>query len=232
MINIKTIASGSTGNCYRISDGDAVLMIECGIRFKLIQKAFDYQLSNVSGCLVSHEHGDHCKALKDVIRAGVNCYATAGTRNGISVGDSRRLKIIKAGKQFCAGLFTILPFSVQHDAQEPVGFLLQSGSDKLLFATDSFYLRARFRGLTHIMIECNYSNEMLDENIKNGAMHKSLAERTKRSHFEIENVKRFLQANDLKKVREIHLIHISKTNGDPDFFKSEIEKMVGIPVII
>jgi len=56
MLNIMIIASSSAGNCYRVSDGNEQIMIECGIRFKRIRESFDFRLSQVAGCLISHEH--------------------------------------------------------------------------------------------------------------------------------------------------------------------------------
>jgi len=231
VLSITKIASGSSGNCYRIQNEQDVLMIECGIRFKLIQEAFDYQLSNVCGCLITHEHGDHCKALNGIIKTGIDCYMSEGTIKAIGE-KSHRIKTISSGKQFRVGSFKILPFNTQHDASEPVGFLIQSGNDKLLYASDTYYIKHKFKGLRYIMVECNYSKAILDENTEKGIIPVFLRNRVLKSHFELENVKKFLMANDLSQVQEIHLIHISGTNGDPEFFKNEIEKTTGVPVYI
>lgn len=56
LIHISTLASGSSGNCYRVSDGQTTIMLECGVRFKQIRQGFDFRLSDVAGCLISHEH--------------------------------------------------------------------------------------------------------------------------------------------------------------------------------
>ena len=78
MLDIRTIATGSSGNCYRITDGQSVLMIEAGIRFKQIQQGFDFALSSgLPGALISHEHLDHAKAVRDMMAAGVDCYMSA-----------------------------------------------------------------------------------------------------------------------------------------------------------
>lgn len=231
MINISTFASGSKGNCYRVDDGETVLMIEPGIQFRKIRKAFDFKLSSVEACLSTHEHGDHSKAVADVANAGIDVYMTQGTADALGV-RSHRINIIKHGEIFDVGTFLIMPFSTNHDAAEPVGFLLASGENKILFATDTFYIKYKFSGLTHIMLECNYKKEWLNENIMSGKIPKSLKKRIEGSHFELENVKNFLKANDLSKVEEIHLIHISSTNGDPEYFKKEIQGLTGKPVYL
>jgi len=230
LIDITTIATGSSGNCYRIADGETVIMIEAGIRFQAIREAFGFRLSDIAGCLVSHEHGDHAKAVKDITKAGIDCYMSKGTREHIKTDHPHRIKIIQHGKQIGLGTFIVMPFNTQHDAEEPLGFLIASEKNKILFATDTYYLANRFSGLTHIIIEANYRKETLDRNIDAGLVHPSVRARVMRSHFEIENVKNFLTANDLSQVEEIHLIHISSGNGDPGGFKREIEELTGKPV--
>ena len=232
MIDIKTLASGSKGNAYLVTDGHTPLLLECGISYRDIQIATNFQTSNIAGCLVSHEHKDHTKGLKDVLRAGIDVYASQGTidQEGIK---HHRLKPIKAKQQFEIGTWKILPFDVEHDVAEPLGFLLQNKQgERLLFATDTFYVRYKFNNLTHIMIECNYSLEILDENIANGVVPKILRRRLVKSHFSLENVKEFLKANDLSKVQEIHLIHLSDNNSDEEMFKREIQAITGKPVYV
>lgn len=232
MIDIKTLASGSKGNCYHITDGSTPILIECGIRFKDIQIALDFKTSDIAGCLISHEHKDHTRGLKDVLQAGINAYASQGTieQEGIK---HHRLKPIQTKKQFKIGTWMVLPFDVQHDAAEPFGFLLQSqNGGKLLFATDTYYIKYRFKGLTHIMVECNYSKKILEENIMNGLVHPIMKRRLMKSHFSLENVKEFLKANDLSKLQEIHLIHLSDNNSDENMFKNEIQMLTGKPVYV
>lgn len=232
MIDIKTIASGSTGNCYRISDGETIIMIEAGIRFSEIREAFDFKLSQVSGCLCSHEHGDHSKAIKDVMKAGIDCYMSLGTAKALKL-SGHRLKTVRSKKLFTVGTFKIMPFNTQHDCAEPYGYLLQSkNGKKLIFITDSFYCRYCFSGVNYYMVECNYSKEILEENIKSGIVPEAIRNRIVKSHFELENVKEFFRANDLSKCDEIHLIHMSGNNADPEFFKIEIQKLTGRPVYI
>ena len=232
MIDIKTIASGSTGNCYRITDGKTVLMIECGIQFKKIREAFSFKLSDVAACLITHEHKDHCKAVKDLFTTGIDCYMSEGTAKALRL-SGHRLKTVKPLKTFEVGTWKIMPFQTQHDCADPIGFLLaNSDNDKLLFATDTYYIKYRFKGLTHIVIECNYLKKLLQENIDSGRVSAAMKNRILESHFELENVKEFFRANDLSMVEQIHLIHISSGNGDPELFKSEIQKITGKPVYV
>ena len=232
MIEIKVLASGSTGNCYWISDGRTSLLIEAGIPINRIKRGLNYKLSEIEGCLISHEHQDHCKAVRDIIKVGIDCYMSQGTAEELKL-DGHRVHIIQAKKQFQLGTWTILPFEVQHDAVEPLGFLLASrNGGKLVYATDTYYIRYKFSGLTHIMVECNYSLDILNENISKGLVPAVQKKRILQSHFNLENVKEFLKANDLSQVREIWLLHLSDRNSDAERFKREIMELTGKPVKI
>lgn len=238
MIDIKTLGSSSAGNCYLVTDGITSLLLECGIRYRDIQKSLKFQMSSVAGCLVTHEHKDHCKSLSDMLKAGIDCYMSRGTAEALkSPNDlylyAHRINHVEPRKTFTLGTWTILPFEVEHDVSEPIGFLLANqDGDKLLFATDTYYIRYRFAGLTHIMIECNYSMDILDENILSGRVPVVMKKRLIRSHFSLENVKEFLKANDLSLVEEIWLLHLSDSNSDEDRFKREIQELTGKPVYI
>lgn len=232
MIEITPIASGSRGNCYRVSDGSTPLLLECGIPFREIQKGLHFRVSEVAVCLVSHEHQDHCRAVKDLMKAGIDCYMSRGTAEALGI-SGHRLHIIKAKQQFRIGTWTILPFETQHDAAEPLGFLLANQyGEKLLYATDTFYIRYRFKALTHLMLECNYSLDILKANVEAGAVDVSLKNRILKSHMSLETLKGFLKANDLSRVEQIWLLHLSDGNSDADRFKREVQELTGKPVYI
>lgn len=232
MIKITPLASSSSGNAYYVSDGRTPLLLEAGIRFADIRKALGFRVSDIAGALITHEHQDHCKAAADLAKAGIDIYASQGTLDALRI-PVHRAKVIQAKKQFSIGDWTILPFDIQHDVAEPLGFLLANqAGEKLLFATDTYYIRYRFPGLTHIMVEANYSIRILNENIAAGWVPVSMKPRLLRSHFSLEHVKEFLQANDLSKVQEIHLLHLSDNNSDEALFKREIQMVCGKPVFV
>jgi Metal-dependent hydrolases of the beta-lactamase superfamily I len=165
------------------------------------------------------------------MRAGVGVYCSAGTAQACGL-SGHRLRLIKSLQQFQVGPWTIVSFDTRHDAAEPLGFLIANGADKLLFATDTFYLRYTFPGLTHIMIECNYALDTLDENIAAGYVDSSRRSRLLESHMSLEQCKRTLAANDLRGVQEIHLLHLSAQNADAMRFKREIMRATGCPTYI
>ncbi|KIL46973.1 beta-lactamase [Jeotgalibacillus alimentarius] len=227
MIDIKVLGSSSKGNAYRVTDGTTSLLLECGIKFSEIQKKLNFETSDIEGCLVSHEHGDHRAGLKDVLKAGINTYMSTGTAEAIGI-DHHRIRKVEVKKSFKVGTWTILPFDVEHDVNEPFGFMLQNEQgERLLFATDTYYIKYKFQNLTHIMIETNYSMNILKENIAEGRVPAILKKRLMQSHFSLENALDFFRANDLSKVQEIWLLHLSSNNSDEDHFKCEVQKVTG-----
>jgi phosphoribosyl 1,2-cyclic phosphodiesterase len=230
-MEIRALASGSKGNAYLVSDGLTPLLIECGIKFPDLRRMLNFRMSEIVGCLISHEHNDHCRAVQETLKAGIDCYMSLGTARALGV-SNHRVHIVWAQEQFTVGTWTILPFDTVHDAVEPLGFLLSSRAGKLLYLTDTAYCKYRFQGLTHIMIECNYSLDILRENTANRTISVDIKNRIIRTHFSLENVKEFLRANDLSQVQEIWLLHLSDTNSDAGRFKQEIQAITGKPVYV
>jgi len=233
-ISIDTLATGSNGNCYIIGGSKSKLMIECGLPAKKIKRKGGFKLYEISACLISHRHGDHSKAAKDLLNAGIDCYMLQDVKDFLNT-DHHRAHVFEPGKQFEIEDFTILPFHLNHFDPDGTpcpnaGFLIASGKEKLLYITDAAFCEYTFTGLTHIMLEANYSDEILAENIRSGLVHGSMKERLLYSHMSLANAIELLNSNDLSKVKEIHLIHLSKMNADPEQFQKKIQELFGIPV--
>ena len=226
MISFAAYASSSGGNLYRITDGKSSLLLECGLPIKKLRRSLGHDAHAADGVLLSHEHMDHAKAAKDIIKAGVDLYCSAGTAGALGL-EGHRVHIVRALQQFTVGPWTVLPFETQHDSAEPLGFLIQNGTDKLLWCMDSYYIKHRFQGLTMIAVECNYSKRTLSEDIPPAQKHRLL-----RSHLSLETLLDFLAANDLAAVREIHLLHLSDDNSDERLFKEIVQANTGIPVYV
>src|SRR5690606_16205721 len=159
-----------------------------------------------------HEHGDHARAAADIMRAGVDIYASRGTVKALGL-SGHRVALIRALEQFRVGTWTVLPFEAVHDAAEPLGFLLASkAGGKLLYLTDSAYCKYRFRGLTMLAVECNYSDDLLRQAVEAGRISESVRRRILRNHMSLERLLEMLRANDLSQVQEIHLLHLSDGN--------------------
>ena len=230
MIDIQSLASGSTGNCYKIDDGSSSLLIEAGIPINQIKTKLNYRLSEIEGVLISHEHGDHSKAVMDVMKSGIDIYMSPGTAKALKIKNHRIHKVMS---QFKVRSWYINPFLLEHDTEQPCGFLLQSiEGDKLVYITDTMYSKYNFNNLNYIMIETNYSIDILKENVKKGVIHPAQKNRVIKSHMGLETAKDFLRANDLSKVKEIWLLHLSNDNSDEKRFKKEVQALAGKPTFI
>ncbi len=230
-MEIAAYASGSSGNLYRLDDGQTPLLLEAGLPLKQIRKALDFKLSEIRGVLLTHEHMDHAKGAADVMKAGVDLYCTSGTADALGL-SGHRLHVIKPLEQFAVGTWTVLPFPTDHDAAEPVGFLLASGGEKALYLTDSPYCRYTFQGLTHVMLETNHALDILDAQVAAGVIDHDLRNRIRKSHMSLEAAKDLLRANDLSRLQEVHLIHLSSNNSDAERFGREIRELVGRPTYV
>ncbi len=229
-MRIEALASSSSGNCYVVSDGNTRILLECGITWKGIQRKLNFKMSDINYCLISHSHADHSRAAKDVAKAGIDIFTSIETLQELGLAKHHRAHSVKSLTQFEIGTFTVLPFELQHDVFI-YGYLISSSvtNQKFLFITDTFYCKYKFQGLDIIAIECNYSKAIVDENLKNGIIEKAQVRRLYKSHFSLERVKEFLAANDLAEVRKIYLTHLSNRNSNAELFKTEIERLTGIP---
>lgn len=231
-MKLTVVGSSSRGNCYILQNDQEALIIEAGCAVSNVQKALGYNISKVAACIVSHEHKDHSEHVSALQKYGIKCYMSEGTSKGVDK-TLTAPNIIRHGEQFVAGAFTILPFSTHHDCNEPLGFLISHEEiGTLLFAIDTCYLAYTFNGLTNIMIECNYSEDILEENIKSGKIHPVVRKHVIKSHMSLQTCLQALQANNLSKVNNIILMHLSKSNGDAKRFKNEVELATGKSVHI
>ena len=232
-MEIMVYASGSKANVYALNDGRSTILIDMGLPISELKKRLGFGLSRVSFALLSHCHNDHSRAVAGVMKAGVDVYASHGTIEALGL-SGHRVHAVEAGSQFNAGNWRVLPFETQHDADQPLGFLVSSmlTGEKLLYATDTYYLRYRFPGPDWIMIECNYIPDILDANVDAGLVPRALRDRLIESHFSLDGVKDWLRANELNRVQGIWLLHMSETNCDPVRAKREIQELTGKPVYI
>lgn len=233
-MQLKVVSSSSKGNCYILENEQEALLIECGVKFPRIQQALQFNLSKVVGCLVSHEHKDHCCAVADVMVNGIKVFASEGTFGAMGIETGHyRAQVIRHANTVKIGNFRILPFELQHDCAEPLGFLINHPeTGNVLFATDTYYLKYTFKDLNNLLIEANYSKEILDRKLATGESPDFLRNRVLQSHMSLDTCKEFLGANDLKAVNNIVLIHLSDSNSNASQFKKEIEQHTGKTVHI
>lgn len=231
-MKFKTIGTGSAGNAYILDSGQEVLMIECGLPIAKIKKGLNYDLTRVVGCLVSHSHNDHSVAIREVLNCGINVYALKETFTAKSIVASPQKAIsVVPFEQLQIGSFKVMPFDLKHDVP-CLGFLIKHPDCGIVaFITDTIYSPYTFEGLNNIIIEANYSKEIIDRKMAEGSS-KFVRDRVLRSHLSLENCLKMLKANDLSKVNNIVLIHLSNNHSDEVQFKKEVIEATGKNVTV
>jgi phosphoribosyl 1,2-cyclic phosphodiesterase len=232
-MELTTIGTGSKGNAYILSNGDEALLIECGVNINDIKKTLDFDLSKVVGCIVTHEHQDHCKSIVDLMKLGIKMYTGAKTYVALDTFNHHNANVIASKQTVQIGNFKVLAFDVKHDAAEPLGFLIEhTDCGKVLFLTDTYYCEYIFKGLNNIIIEANYSKEIIDRKFGSDSGKEFLRNRILKSHFSLANCKDMLSANDLTQVNNIVLIHLSDSNSDEKQFHKEVSELTGKNVTV
>ena len=138
---IYCYASSSRGNFYRVESEVSALsfLIECGLPMKDIRKVSRHaNMNQIDGVLISHEHKDHSRATHEFLKLGIDIYTSKGTLIAIGAEKSAYSHCIKSQEVISIGDITILPFEINHDAAEPVGFILRDNNDIVMFATDTY----------------------------------------------------------------------------------------------
>ena len=208
---IDILASGSSGNVAAVrTNDDKLFLIDCGKPFKWIKDRLNYELPDA--ILITHEHSDHAKAVRQFLYRNVDIYATYGTINALDLNDGAvNVWEISAWEVFNIGDVTIIPIPSKHDAEESVNFILKDNVDRVLFATDTGEIPSVDGIFTKIFIEANYSEKALMD----ADLDTKQTLRIFENHLSIEDACKFLSRYP---DAEITLLHISKRHGDEDSF--------------
>lgn len=236
-MKIFPLASGSSGNCYYISDGDTALLLDCGISFEKIKRSLwdmGVGLADISACLVTHAHIDHVKSAQKLADMGVDIYTSQGTIDAAGI-KGHRIHAVASQKPFGIGYhaFIVTPFDVEHDAPEPLGFYLWSHAEQggLLYITDTEYLKYSFDGIKWLMIEANYDPDIIAENAVSGSVNAARVKRTINNHMSIETALLTLERIDRSRLKEVWLLHLSNDNA-ADNFKRRVQELCGCEVYV
>ncbi len=227
-MELVVLGSSSQGNSYILQNDREALLLEAGVKFAEVKRALDYNITKVVGCLITHEHKDHAGHINEVLNATIPVFASAGTIKKTKIEGNRLPLVCEAGALLVLGGFRIIPFGTMHDSAEPLGFFINhEETGNLLFATDTYYLPCTFAGLNNVLIECNYRLDLLNANIAAGRIPAVVRNRTIKSHLSYEHCLQALQANDLKAVNNIVLIHLSAGNSNAEEFRQGIKQATG-----
>lgn len=227
-MKLIVLGSSSSGNGYILQDSDGkCLLLEAGVKLKEVKKALDFNIRGLIGCLITHKHFDHLRYAKEFMDAGIDVYTHKD--NGLT---GHRFQALTNLKEVKIGPWKVIPFDVVHDVPT-FGFLLSHPeSGKVCFITDTAYCKYSFTGLNNIIVEANYSREILMDRFIRGDIHVVVKDRVFKSHMSLESCLEFLAANDLSSVNKIVLIHLSSGNANPDIFRQKVKDHTGKAVEI
>lgn len=231
-MKLTVLGSSSSGNSYILEASDGVLAIECGLPLIEVKKALDFNISRIAGAIVTHQHGDHSKFIAEYLKSAIRVCALKEVFDAHNLKQRIFCKTIEPMHGYRIGTFKVFAVPVEHDVP-CVGFVIEHEEmGKMLFVTDTMMFEYRIENLSHILIEANYSDEILDYNIENGITPASMRPRLLQSHMEIKTTENILLSSNLDSVNEIVLIHLSNNNSDAEQFKQRIMQKTGKPVII
>jgi phosphoribosyl 1,2-cyclic phosphodiesterase len=227
-MQLTVLGSSSAGNGYVIQSETEALILETGVGLIAAKKALDFNIAKVAGCLISHVHGDHAKYAIDYSQV-FQTYAPASVIAMKSLeGATEVLPLVR----FQTGRFTVLPFPGHHDVP-CMGYIVSHPEmGNLMFLTDSFMCEYSFKGLNHVMLECNYTDKALEYAIDNGHTQAWEKQRLMTTHMELQTTKKVLLNQDLSGVNTITLIHMSGRNSDKNEIIAGLSGISGKPIVI
>lgn len=216
-MTLKTIGTGSSGNCHILNVDGHKLILDAGVSIKKVKQALNFDLRGIEGVLASHAHSDHSKALQDFQTMGIPCftpYLEADT-------------VIRKRRKF--GIFTVTAFAIKtgdgmwlhtngDGTQCPIyGFLIGVDGRKLLYVTDFLTLPYTFKKqrLSAIIIACNHLDDVEYEETGKAA-HSYLG------HSSVSTVKSIIHESYTNALSHVVLCHLSDS-ADPMQMKTQVE---------
>ncbi|GAB6085828.1 MBL fold metallo-hydrolase [Alkaliphilus crotonatoxidans] len=237
-VRFCSLASGSSGNCHMITDERSYLLVDAGLSGKQIQgklQEVGVDPSRLSGLLVTHEHADHIHGAGILSRRfNIPIYANEGTWVGMEhkLGkiSPENIRIFKTNNPFELGGFTVMPYSISHDANDPVGFSFINRGVKISITTDLGYMtediQNQVRDSDLVVLESNHDEEML----KAGSYPYYLKRRilSNRGHLSNEAAGNAIVDLVKKNVKLIMLAHLSQENNFPELAMATIQGILKV----
>lgn len=236
-MRFASLASGSAGNCLVAEADGTTLLVDCGLALTETERRLQrlgLEPSQVSGILITHEHGDHaCGAFEFAAAHRVTVYLTHGTLAALKaegkVLDGVPLCIVNGRQAFFIDALQLVPFTVPHDAREPIQYVVSDGAAKLGVLTDvgisTPHVERMLGGLDALVLECNYDADLLWA----GGYPRWLKERIAGpfGHLENRESERILAAIDRSKLKHVIGAHLSQANNRPELARAALARAMG-----
>ncbi len=236
-MRFASLGSGSKGNCLVAEAGDSRVLLDCGLSPRETERRLarlGLAATDLDGILVTHEHDDHVgHAYPFAARHGLPVYLTHGTRRAQEASgrpaDGVALRMIEGREAFAVGALRVEPFTVPHDAREPVQFVLGDGARRLGVLTDlgapTAHVEAMLSGCDALVLETNHDLEML----RDGGYPKWLKERITGPFGHLDNgaAGRLLAALDRSRLKHVVAAHLSQQNNREELARAALARALG-----
>jgi phosphoribosyl 1,2-cyclic phosphodiesterase len=241
-VSVSVLASGSRGNATVVESSQARILVDAGIScretFKRL-RSIGLDPRTLSAVLITHEHSDHVYGLATLARKlNVPVFMTGATHQAWArsmrndAGESpkiAKLEIFSAGRPFQVADVTVTPFTIPHDAADPVGFTFRAEGAKIAIATDLGYMPAsvcdHLRKCDVLVIESNHDLEMLRVGPYPWSVKQRVLSRV--GHLSNESLAQFLTRDYDGGASYIVLAHISEQNNHPEVARQAAENALG-----
>jgi phosphoribosyl 1,2-cyclic phosphodiesterase len=227
-INITVLGSGSSGNSVLINYGETGFLIDAGFSRKELFSRLDQcgiSPDIIKAIIITHEHGDHVKGARVIADTlDIPTFATHFTSEYLLKTNKigRKRNIFQAGSAFKLFDFLIKPFSISHDAIDPVGFLISAKNRNIGYAMDLGYLdtlsKCRLKGCDTLILETNHDVELLRDSERPFYLKRRIL--SKRGHLSNEVAINAFEELITEKTTNLLLGHISSECNDPELVHS------------
>jgi phosphoribosyl 1,2-cyclic phosphodiesterase len=228
------LGSGSKGNCTYIEAGGAAILIDAGFSGREVERrlaGIGVDPAGLTALLLTHEHGDHLRGIGVLSRRyRLPVFANPATFRaaGRELGPLASSRDFETGTSFAFRDLLIHPFSVSHDAADPVGFLIDDGRRSLGYCTDtgvvSRLMAHRLAGCAALVLESNHDPEML----RSGPYPAALQQRVRSTtgHLANSTAADFLAGLLHDRLEHVVLAHISETNNRPQLVEEAVARVL------
>ena len=241
-VSVTVLGSGSKGNCTLVSSSGTRLLVDAGLCCREILRRLTLcgqEARSLDAILITHEHADHIGGLRVLARKlKIPVYISAATyqeyqrgvrdTHGHRVSLDRR-EVFASGSAFQVGDITVMPFTIPHDAVDPVGFTFRCDGIKVAICTDLGYMpanvRHHLRGCHVLMLESNHDLEML----RGGPYPWSVKQRVMSNvgHLSNDALANFLTTDYDGGAEFLILAHLSEHNNHPEIARMTAERALG-----
>ena len=225
MIKYVVASSSSKGNACLIYSATTLIQIDMGVTLNALKKAIEqtpFQLKDIQGVLITHEHSDHVKGLSLAGYKKLNIPTYAGNTT-----LENPTHAIEEENSFEIGDFTIIPVRTSHDANHPLGYILINGNDKMVYMTDTGYIPEEtlpyMVDAKYYVIESNHDVDMLEKSSR----PRELKNRILSDHGHLSNIDSAGYVSSLigENTKEITLAHLSEECNTPEVAISTWDKV-------